>query len=342
MKGNFVKTSVLICFFALFTGFFSLAAETTNIDSQINTARQLYNAARFDEAIEQLNSLLKDESITAVQKISTYKLLGFALVAKGYYDQAKEAIRKIIELDPSIEFDPDNVHLEMMKIYYAVRKEMNGNYQIESRSDPGLKTMAILDFDNNSIGADKSTWEAMGKGLAQMLITDLSKIIKLKVVERERIQFILDELKLEQTKNFDQQTAVRIGKQLGVHTMLFGGFTKIDKTIRIDARLVKVETSELIKAEEITGKAEDFIPLEKELALKIARNLDVELSKHEQANIQTNENQSLEAMLAYSEGLSLLDKEDYKNALKKFEEALRFNPNYSAAQKKVELIKQII
>ncbi|MCI0514906.1 hypothetical protein L0128_16955 [candidate division KSB1 bacterium] len=312
------------------------------IEQQIANARELYQSARFDEAIAELSSLKTVQEMSEKQRIMIYQLLGFASVAKGYYDQARDAVEKIIELDPTIQFDPDYVPPKMMKIFYTVWKEKRGTFQIQQQVDPGLKTMAILDFDNNSIGTDKTIWEPMGKGLAQMLITDLSKVISLKVIERERIQYILDELKLEKSEVFDQKTAVRIGQQLGVHVMLFGGFSKIDKLVRIDARLIKVETSELLKAEEITGKAEELISLVKELALKIAKNLDVELSRQEKQQLKQIENQSLEAALAYSEGLSLLDHADYKSALRKFQEALKYNPNYTAAQKKIDLIKPLV
>lgn len=319
---------------------FSLLAASNEFDARFQQAQSLYNAARFDEALDLLNQLNLETTLAAPQQIQLYQLMGITLVAKGYYDKARDAVAKIIELDPNIHFDPEFVPPKMMTIYYNVWKEKCGTYQIQ-QTDPGLQTIAILDFDNNSIGTDKEIWEAMGKGLAQMLITDLSKLIKLKVIERERIQYLLDELKLERNAAFDQNTAVRIGQQLGVHTMLFGGFAKIDKTVRLDARLIKVETSELIKAEEITGKAEDFITLEKELALKIAQNLDLEISKHDRKQLKQTENKSLEAALAYSKGLSFLDQKDYKNALKKFREAVSINPNYTAAQKKIDLIQHL-
>ena len=318
----------------------SLPAGPDEIESRLKEAQTFYNTAHFDEALEILNQLNNENTLTNPQRIGLYKLMSFTLVAKGYYEKARDAVAKIIELDPNIQFDPDFVPPKMMTIYYNVWKEKCGTYQIQ-QTDPGLQTIAILDFDNNSIGEDKQIWEAMGKGLAQMLITDLSKLIKLKVVERERILYLLDELKLERDAAFDQSTVVRIGQQLGVHTMLFGGFSKIEKTVRLDARLIKVETSELIKAEEITGKVENFINLEKELALKIAKNLEIELSKHDRKQIQQAENKSLEAALAYSKGLSYLDQKDYKNALRKFREAVNINPNYTAAQKKIDLIQNL-
>jgi len=313
-----------------------------DFDRQILEARSHYISARFDDAIQVLNTLSKQTDLDDTQQIIIYQLLGFSMVAKGYYDQAKVMVEKIVELDPSIEFNPENVPPKLMRIYYEVKKQKKGDLSIDVRSDPGIKTIAILDFDNNSIGDDQAKWAPMGKGIAQMLITDLSKITTLKVVERERIQFIMDEIDLEKNKAFDQATAVRIGKLLGVHAMLFGGLAKIDDHMRLDARLIKVETGELIKAEEITDQSKKFIEMEKKLALKIANNLEVTLSKYETGELEQIKGQSLEAVLAFSEGLSFLDKEDYKKASAKFKEALKFDPNYAPAAKKLELIAPFI
>jgi len=337
--------SLLSCAMLLFcinSLLFSNLYAQSEIEIQINQARSYYTSARFDNAIEALRNLSERQDLTENQKIIIYQLSGFSLIAKGYYEQAKEMVKKIVELDPSIEFNPEYVPPKLMRIYYEVKKEMKGNLTIDQRPDPGIKTMAVLDFDNNSIGEDKAKWEPMGKGIAQMLITDLSKATKLKVIERERIQYIMDEIELERKQAFDQETVVRIGKLLGVHAMLFGGIAKIGDAMRLDARLIKVETGEVIKAEEITDKANKFIEMEKKLALKISKNMAVILSKNETQQIEKVENKSLEAVLAFSEGLSLLDKEEYKKAYAKFKEALRYNPNYTPAQKKIELIEPFI
>ncbi|MBN1350244.1 hypothetical protein JXJ21_12595 [candidate division KSB1 bacterium] len=321
---------------------FSESFAQTKFEMQIDQARRHYTSARFDDAIKTLQVISEEKGLTSNQQIIVYQLLGFSMVAKGYYDQAKEMVEKIVDLDPSIEFNPENVPPKLMRIYYEVKKEKKGNMTIDERADPGVQTIAILDFDNNSIGDDKEKWEPMGKGIAQMLITDLSKATRLKVIERERIQFIMDEIELEKNKVFDQKTAVRIGKLLGVHSMLFGGIAKIGDLMRLDARLIKVETGELIKAEEITDNAKKFIEMEKKLALKITKDLDVILSKTEVKEIKKVENKSLEAILSYSEGLSFLDKEEYKKAHAKFQEALKYDPNYLPAKKKIAVLEPLI
>src|SRR5215831_11843002 len=54
-------------------------------------------------------------------------------------------------------------------------------------------TVAVSYFDNNT---GKAEYDPLAKGLADMLITDLGQLQALRVVEREKLNQILAELKL--------------------------------------------------------------------------------------------------------------------------------------------------
>jgi Tfp pilus assembly protein PilF len=47
-------------------------------------------------------------------------------------------------------------------------------------------------------------------------------------------------------------------------------------------------------------------------------------------------------MLSYSEGLSFLEKGNYTDAYRKFEQALTHDPNYEKARQKRESIKPLL
>ena len=70
-------------------------------------------------------------------------------------------------------------------------------------------TVTVLYFDNDT-GDASLTY--LGKGLADMMITDLSAVAALQVVERDKLEALLKELKLQGTKYFDPGTAQQIGK----------------------------------------------------------------------------------------------------------------------------------
>src|SRR5215472_11737114 len=129
-------------------------------------------------------------------------------------------------------------------------------------------TVAVLYFDNGAIGG-AADYEPLRKGMADMFITELMKNTNLHIVERDRLQALLEEIDLAQTKTIDKETAVRIGKLLSAHHMIMGAFVVTpDGTMRIDARAVNVETSETEHAETVRDKADNLLNMLPTLARK--------------------------------------------------------------------------
>ena len=300
---------------------------------------QSYKSANYESAIKLLTAVVNDEGSDLESRKEALRYLGRCYVAKQLTEKAKQSILDLLELEPPIiDFDPDRESPPMMKVYYEARKDHAGSYQLE-RKDPGIKTMAILDFKNSSID-EKEKYDPMEKGFADIMITELNGAVNLKVVERERIQWILDELKIQD--QYNMEGAVRAGKQLGVHTVLLGSYILVKKELWLSARLVKVESSEILLTAQVKGKVDKFFELTNQLGKKIAGKIDSELdyaSKDDEADENSN---SLEAMLAYSEGLSLLERSDYAQAYAKFREALDHDPGYKRAELKAASIKNLV
>jgi TolB-like protein len=129
-------------------------------------------------------------------------------------------------------------------------------------------TVAVLYFDNAAIGR-AADYEPLRKGMADMFITELMKNTNLHIVERDRLQALLEEQDLAQTKYIDKQMAVRIGKLLSAHHMIIGGFTINTRgEMRIDAHAVNVETSEIEHSETVSDQADNLLNLLPALARK--------------------------------------------------------------------------
>ena len=86
-----------------------------------------------------------------------------------------------------------------------------------------------------------------------MLISDLSNLNMLRVVEREKLEEVMAELKLSSSKDFDAGTRQKLGKLLGAETILFGSYFEMIGQFRMDARIVKTETGEILKSEGVSG-----------------------------------------------------------------------------------------
>lgn len=148
----------------------------------------------------------------------------------------------------------------------AMRYDEDAEETIELNLPPytgSREIIYVFDLKNKSVFDDPQ----IGRGLAKMMTTALVESRRFKVVERtpEVIQNILQEQKLSLTGVVDSQTAVSVGKLLGAHAVVIGevsefgirktgtytgltGTRKIKTRLVVDARMVDVETGEIIAA----------------------------------------------------------------------------------------------
>ena len=196
------------------------------------------------------------------------------------------------------------------------------------------KRIAILYFDN---GSDNAELSRLRKGLADMLISDLSKIKMLNVIERARLEEILKEQKLNNSKEFDASTATKVGKLLGVQYILTGAFFDLMGSMRMDARIIDVETGKIIKSEGIDGQTNTFFDLEKKLVVKIASGLNVELNADNKEAPETKTSSlSYETSLLYSDALDKMDKGENGKAIELLKKVLQKNPDFAPAKKALD------
>ncbi len=102
--------------------------------------------------------------------------------------------------------------------------------------------LAVMYFENQG----NPDLEMLKVGLAQMLITDLSAEKRFEVVERTRLNELLAEQDLQKTQAVDQETAVNLGRIIGARYMVLGSYFEMMGQLRVDARVVDVETSRIV------------------------------------------------------------------------------------------------
>ena len=199
-------------------------------------------------------------------------------------------------------------------------------------------SVAIAYFDNNSLEAG---YEPLARGLADMLITDLSNVQSLQLVERDKLNLALDELKLSKTKFIDPKNALKLGKGLSARYLLVGGYVVSAETMRLDARLFDVPASKVMFSEKVEGKKDEFFALEKELVELLIKALDVKLQLAEKTKLRSNATESFDAFSNYAAGLTAKDAGDEAKARAHFEAALAADPNYRAAKTATERLAVI-
>lgn len=101
---------------------------------------------------------------------------------------------------------------------------------------------------------------------AQMDLGDLlsSRIIETvqqegyTTIEREKLEIALRELNLGSSSLADSSTQLRIGRIAGASRMIFGAYQVVGNQMRLDLRVVEVETGRILKSSEKTAGGGDL------------------------------------------------------------------------------------
>jgi hypothetical protein len=134
---------------------------------------------------------------------------------------------------------------------------------------PGVSAVAVWDPENLSF--KDSGMPDLGQVLSGEIIQAL-QTSGIKVVEREKLVAMLEELKLGSSELADESTRLKVGRMIGAREMVFGGYMIVGKTMRLDLRRVDVATGKVFKTAKKTAQANDLAGW-----LKAARDAAAEL-----------------------------------------------------------------
>lgn len=133
--------------------------------------------------------------------------------------------------------------------------------------------IAVLDFQQN--GAFDSA--DVGKIVAEWLTTSLVETGRFDVIERRLLQQIVEEQKMGKSGLIDPGSASRLGRLLGVKTVVSGTVQSYEGTYEINARLINVETGSIITAEKISASSTTRLPdLVSRISAKIMRHFPLQ------------------------------------------------------------------
>lgn len=90
------------------------------------------------------------------------------------------------------------------------------------------------------------------------LINALAKRDRFKLVERDRLDLVLQEQKLSQTELVDKKTAIKVGKLVAAKSIITGSVVETRKGVEIIARMIDTETSEILAAKDVYDEGKDL------------------------------------------------------------------------------------
>ena len=196
-------------------------------------------------------------------------------------------------------------------------------YRVADLSDENTdieKSIAVLPFTDMSPGKDQ---EYLGDGIAEEIITALSRIRDLKVIGRtSSFQFKGDKMDLRD-----------IGEKLSVATVLEGSIQKSGNNVRITAQLINVNDGSHIWSERFDRDITNIFAIQDEIAFNISNKLKLmlfESSAPKEVFVPTTNMEAYEMVL---KGKFFLRKGPAaaKNAIEFFNKAIALDPGYGQA-----------
>ncbi|MFH1581903.1 MAG: tetratricopeptide repeat protein [Pseudomonadota bacterium] len=313
---------------------------------------------KYDEAI----AIYQDYLAKKPEASWVRSRLGFAHLKKGQLDKSIEEFKKALQAEPGEPYavlylgmaylnkEKFDKAIETWQLYRnkeqpLVEEEIRrlstlvqiaASQRAAKKAMAEEKTLATVQPDANTVAVcyfqdlspDKSL-RAFQKGLAAMVITDLSKIKSLKIVERMRLQALLAEMKLGQTGIVDQNTAPRVGRLLGAESLIVGNLTL--GSIHATTSLTSSETGEIKGTSSVTVEQEKFYELPIIIVKDIAGILGIKLTPEESKAIGIPHTTVYNAFIYYGEALDALDAGNWEAARDLFAKAVKEDPKFDMA-----------
>ena len=174
-------------------------------------------------------------------------------------------------------------------------------------------SVAVLEFQNLTGKAELDIWQ---KGLREFFSTDLAAVSGLRVVDRTRLQDVLAELQLASSDFVDPAQAVRLGKGLSAQWVVAGSITAVADQLRLDVKLIAVETSEIECAVSEMGAIDSVMLLERNAVEKLAATPALAAARIAPLPSVLGPARTTSELVALSEALAAEDRGD-REALRK-------------------------
>lgn len=173
--------------------------------------------------------------------------------------------------------------------------------------------IAVADFE---ISGQKFDIPDIEKVVTEWLTTFLVQTGAFEVVERQRLQQVLEEQKLGQTGILDETSAAQVGEILGVNVLVTGTLIGFEDTLEVTARMIDSTNAVLVGVESVIVEDMDKLRSQvKELAEIIRRKLTKRQIEEEAKVFETFDENELNTnrwIFECEEGIKKADEENTK------------------------------
>lgn len=293
---------------------------------------------------------LQEARALAPRDAPTLFFLGEAAAQAGQPDVAEEAYRHYLAVAGqskranAVRARVQALSLAGMKSWAQERIQREQGLRADSLA---TNTIAVPQF---IVPENADTLRPLSRGLAVVMTTDLSQVPGLRVVERERLRELLDELERAEPRpyvgeppgpsEFRRDDAPRVGRLLAVRRFAQGGLDPIDHTqVQVDAALIDVSNAAIVSAgPPLGGPLVDVLKLEKFLVFQILGTLGISVPGPLQAKIARLPTQSFGAFLEFSRGVDYEERGHRDEAIAAYRKAASLDPSFAMPRAREELL----
>lgn len=220
--------------------------------------------------------------------------------------------------------------VERQELLSAVRESLRLEEE-RAATPPQPHTVAVFPF---LFVATNPDLEPLSRALSEFLVTDLGQTERLMVLERARVQLLLDEMALADAGIVEPATAARSGRLLGAGQIVQGRISGDDAVLGLEALVVEVEArgeGRIVPVREQDALVRLF-EMEKSLVFRIYQSLGVELTPAERERIGRRPTENLRAALEFGRGLAAGDAGRFGEAAEHFNAAVALDPEFGMAR----------
>lgn len=299
-----------------------------NRESIARIGQVYWHMNRYEPAIKILKMITQKEPDFGM----AYFYLGLCYEGLEKYDKAIEAYN----------------HYENLSLNDAYRAVLKGRrdwavrYLADREIQEGLKNEAFANVDQIPprnlavlpfiyLGQDRE-WEPLQKGLTEMLITDLSKVKELHVLDRIYMSTLAEAIRTTNTKYVENMETERLAKILDVRSFIKGSYLVMDDMrITLDVSVQTADQSYKPEPISFDGNLVRLFMMEKEILFKTLEYFNITLDVQKREELLQVPTENLEAFMAYCRGLDAMDQYDYARAQTYFKQAVVLDNQFTLA-----------
>lgn len=184
-----------------------------------------------------------------------------------------------------------------------------------------IKSLAVLPLDNLS---GDSSQDYFADGMTEALSTNLAKIGAVRVISRPSVMHY----------RATNKSIQEIARELNVDAIIRGSVQRSGESVLITVQLIHAATEKHLWADSYERDVRDILKLQSEVARAVAREIQIELTPHEQtqlANVGTVNPKAYDYFLLGKFYAARQNIEDNETAIQVLEKATSTDPTYAAA-----------